>query len=265
MNRREALGALAALPRLLNLPEEILERLRVRTVAWPASRAGVPGRGRILDDIERHLWPGHNYRSADLVNWVHEGVHGVSSRVRSCHGGWDRVGAVYLTLRDEAIVIREPRVPLSQVRTLVPASLLDQSTATTYFGNAAWSTHTLYLVDEFNAYTTGTWAGIENDLPRGDSCLYMLQLGVYALCGLWATVRANRLRRLDLCQFSGYLSWNWQCRALPLLRQSAGTAMDSREAAAYLAEIQKAADAEPLRAFIRQQFGAEWAARVLQI
>ncbi len=258
LNRREALAAVLALPRLLNLPEGLLERHRLRTVLWPATCRGIAGRGRVLDDVERHLWPGHSYRSSDVVNWVHEGVHGISSRVRSRHGGWDAVGACYLVLRNEAIVIREPRVPLSQIRQLVPPSLLDQSTAKTYFGNAAWSSYTLYLVDEFNAYTSGTWAGLENNLARSESCLYMLQLGVYALCGLWATVRAGRLTRHDLRQFRGYMSWNWECRVLPMLQQSAGTPMESREASAYLAKMQQSADAEELRAFIRSQFGGEW-------
>ena len=82
---------------------------------WPPLR-DASGLEPIVRDIESHLPAGHPYRSADRIIWVHEGTHGVNSRLRNacqCPG--------FYVLGNRAVLLREPATTLATVAARMPS------------------------------------------------------------------------------------------------------------------------------------------------
>lgn len=111
--------------------------------------------GPVLADIESRLPAGHPYRNPqNLVNWAHEGTHGVNSRIRNA-AGRPNVNALYC-LEGRAVVLREPNLRISQhIAPLVPRELRGQILG------SGWDDRPLYVLDEWVAYTNGTAAGLD--------------------------------------------------------------------------------------------------------
>ena len=89
---------------------------------------------------------------------------------------------------------------------------------------------------------------------RAETVLYMLEFNNYAI----ATAMACKT---DDLQFKNFLMWHLE-RTMDLYRQNLNLG-DVSQATAYLEKTKTSSDAEPLRAFARQYFGAEWTQRVL--
>jgi hypothetical protein len=171
--------------------------------------------GEFLTDIARHLPSqyGDHYYSNDRITHAHETTHGINShlsnhlRQNSEHGYGFYVG------NDQAIILGEPRVKLSQVAAVIPESLrgsryqlycIDQQK---YFED-----HPLYLFDEWVAYTNGASAGVELtekkqlDMPRNDALIGPMEFSIYAL-GVAAAIQKHDPDYLrENRQFRGFLA-----------------------------------------------------------
>jgi hypothetical protein len=196
--------------------------LRTEPLAKTKDAAGQAG---VLGDVESHLSPGHQYRDANKGTWAHEGSHGVSSRIRNLYGGWDVCNGCYI-LQDTAVVIPEPRIDLGKIAARIPSQLRTGQLSSFYNlylvqSLRDWRHNTLYLWDEFNAYTTGTWAGIENKISHASSTLNMCVMGLYCMYALQAMAVAGK----DIQQARAYLQWNWAGRVVGLIRMAEGTRM----------------------------------------
>jgi hypothetical protein len=188
------------------------------------------GQKGVLGDVESRLWSGHPYRDANKGTWAHEASHGVSARIRNKYGGSDRCNGCYI-LQDAAVVLPEPRVDLARVAAMIPAELRSGSLSSFYQlylvqSRRDWRYNTMYLWDEFNAYTTGTWAGIEHNIAHSSSTLNMCVMGLYCLYALKAITNAGS----DITQASAYLAWNWRGRVTGLVDMARGTRMHNQRA-----------------------------------
>src|SRR5262249_3210243 len=146
--------------------------------------------GDFLTDIARHLPSeyGDHYYSDDRITHAHETTHGINSHISNrLHRGREPAYGFYVG-NNRAILLRGPRLKLSQVAEVIPESLrgsryklycIEQQK---YFED-----HPLYLFDEWVAYTNGAQAGVELaekkqlDLPRNDALVGSLEFSIYAL------------------------------------------------------------------------------------
>lgn len=177
--------------------------------------------GSVVGDVERHLWPGHPYRSKELANWAHEGTHGVNSLLRNSRPGANGVYA----LEGRGVVLGEPRLPLALVARLVEPEFRGYAYRFYLTGSAAqpWPQQPLYILDEWFACTNGTAAAVEL-APRGyrgDDGLTvanMLELGGAAVALVWA-VQENDPEYAQLDELQSLVAWNL-VRAVDLAEKS---------------------------------------------
>lgn len=163
----------------------------------------------ILADVESRL-PDDRYRTAgeSVTNWVHEGTHGINSRLRNPHPNGTHNGLYVLNGR--AVILREPKVGISTVARYVPVERRDE-TFRTYFleSGSQWQSQPLYLLDEWVAYTNGTAAGIESGTRDAESCENMLEFATFATALLQA-VEAHDPSYPDKALLAEFVGWNLQ-------------------------------------------------------
>jgi hypothetical protein len=176
---------------------------RVKWIRFPAqNQESNPQWGDFLTDVARHLpvQYGKKYYSDDRITHAHETTHGINSHLSNhpdeIAPGLSHQGPIYgfYVGQDQAVILTQPRIKLSQIAPLIPASLrgsryqlycIDQQK---YFED-----HPLYLFDEWVAYTNGAHAGVELaekkqlDMPRNDALIGPLEFSIYAL-GLAAAI-----------------------------------------------------------------------------
>jgi hypothetical protein len=174
-----------------------------------------PQWGDFLTDIARHLPSqyGDHYYSNDRITHAHETTHGINSHLSNHLRQTSEPGYGFYVGNDQAIILSEPRIKLSQVAAVIPESLrgsryqlycIDQQK---YFED-----HPLYLFDEWVAYTNGALAGVELtekkqlDMPRNDALIGPMEFSIYAL-GVAAAIQKHDPDYLrDNKQFRGFLA-----------------------------------------------------------
>ncbi len=174
-----------------------------------------PQWGDFLTDIARHLPSqyGDHYYSNDRITHAHETTHGINSHLSNHLRQTSEPGYGFYVGNDQAIILSEPRIKLSQVAAVIPESLrgsryqlycIDQQK---YFED-----HPLYLFDEWVAYTNGASAGVELtekkqlDMPRNDALIGPMEFSIYAL-GVAAAIQQHDPDYLrDNKQFRGFLA-----------------------------------------------------------
>jgi len=188
----------------------------VEWIHFPAQKEeSNPQWGEFLTDIARHLPSqyGDHYYSNDRITHAHETTHGINSHLSNHLRNNFELGYGFYVGNDQAIVLSEPRVKLSQVAAVIPESLrgsryqlycIDQQK---YFED-----HPLYLFDEWVAYTNGASAGVELtekkqlDMPRNDALVGPMEFSIYAL-GVAAAIQKHDPDYLrENRQFRGFLA-----------------------------------------------------------
>ncbi len=201
----------------------------------------------IITDIESHLPKGHPYQDSDYITYVHEGTHGINSRLR----GQYNKPAFYI-LNNRAVIMDEPMITLvySTVAAQVPKSLRGD-VYNLYLRQMRrwWNNQPTYVFDEWVAYTNGAQARQELGITsRKETVRYMLEFVVYSAC---VPMAANSDDPVML-EF-----YRWQVSRCMKIYQQSG--LESP----YLNKLRTAADAENLRIFIRDYCGERWTKKVL--
>lgn len=210
--------------------------------------------GKVLGDIESHMPPGHIYRDSDKVTWGHETTHGINSNLRQKFRSDKRINGFYC-LQDRAAIIEEPKVLITQVASEVPPSLRGGVYQLYLVSQASsWNADSLYLLDEFVAYTNGS--ACRKDLgikERAETVQFMFEFNVY--CTTLAKVIKDRDANYDDKQFKAFLMWNIE-RSMEIYAGEEG-------ATTYWKKFQNHQDAAELRQFANDYFGETWCDRVL--
>jgi hypothetical protein len=179
---------------------------RVKWIRYPSQNEESNARwGDFLTDVARHLPTqyGRRYYSDDRITHAHETTHGINSHLSNhpdeiASGTRPRgPGYGFYVGKDQAVILFGPRLKLSQVAEVIPASLrgsryqlycIEQQK---YFEDRP-----LYLFDEWVAYTNGASAGVELtekkqlDMPRNDALVAPLEFSIYSL-GLAAAIQKH--------------------------------------------------------------------------
>ena len=199
--------------------------------------------GPVLTDVESHLPQGHPYANpGDIVNWVHEGSHGIASELRQVYGY-----AAFYVLNDRAVRITEPAITLSQVAREVPASLRGFNYRLYFVQQLAdWNEHPTYPFDEWTAYTNGAEARLRRNIPdRDDTVRFCMEFMPYSICVAKA---AHDAGLPDDPQMKAFIQW----QAARCIRLGAEIKLTPPN--------MMSADAESLRDFCHLYFGALWTA-----
>jgi len=228
----------------------------------------------VLGDIERHLPAkfGGTYRDTDPITWGHETTHGINSHLRNTRD-FNPEGAKvngFYALGDKAVVLEEPPIRKSSVVSYVPPSLKGGRAAMYITGQQAFEREPLYLMDEWMAYTNGGAVGV--DLAKRGKWTQGSRDGVAGVVEF--TGYGFAMAMAVEAQQPGYLAAHpklknliaWQgLRAMDVVReglQVPAFASFPGQHTFYQA-LQSAPDAEPLRAFIRTQYGDAYLQRML--
>ncbi len=210
---------------------------------WPPLRT-VSGLGPVVGDIESHLLPGHPYREADRIGWVHEGTHSIHSNLRA---RFSRPG--FYVLNNRAILLQEPATTLAAVARIVPPSLRGEVYSLYLVSQQGYfNEQPSYIFDEWCAYTNGLEARYRLGIrDRQETGRYAVEFIAYAVCVPWAT-------QLHDPQVRALLQWQTE-RVLTLCRASS--------IQPKLDRLRMATDAKPLRDFTRAYFGPDWTRKTL--
>ncbi len=202
--------------------------------------------GPVLTDVESHLPQGHPYANpGDIVNWVHEGTHGVNSDLRQAY---HRAG--FYVLNDKAVLIDNPALTLTAVAREIPASLRGFC-YNLYFVQQLrdWNDTPTYPFDEWAAYTNGAESRLRRNIPdRNDTVQFCLEFIPYSICVAKA---AHDAGLPEDPQMKAFIRWQAE-RCIGLgneIKQPLPNMM--------------AADAESFRDFCHLYFGARWTAQYL--
>jgi hypothetical protein len=239
---------------------------------WPAQQSRTnPAWGTDLTDIANHLPAsyGDQYWDDDPITAGHETSHGIHAHLRVyIYTGDERVNAFYV-LGDKAAYVVEPGIRKSAVAAQVPASLRGSRYSLYVTGQTAWDDTPLYLFDEWNAYVNGAEVGVDMATHglwnRGwrDAVMGPIEFNVYALATAMAVKAGDPTYFASNTQFKEFLAWNLR-RSMELFR--AGRALpdfawDDQDA--YYDTLGTSADADALRRFTRDTFGADWTMAVM--
>ncbi len=197
--------------------------------------------GPVLTDVESHLPQGHPYANpGDIVNWVHEGTHGVNSDLRQAY---HRAG--FYVLNDKAVLIDNPALTLTAVAREIPTSLRGFC-YNLYFVQQLrdWNDTPNYPFDEWTAYANGAEARLRRNIPdRNDTVRFALEFVPYSI----AVAKAMRTAGLpDDPQVTAFIRWQTE-RCIRL----------GKEINMPLPDMSKP-DAESFRDFCRLYFGPDW-------
>jgi hypothetical protein len=245
----------------------------IEWVTWPEQQPnlGQPAWGAQLIDIGRHLPAtyGDTYWADDGLTAGHETSHGIHAHLRNYEApssiGWN----AFYVLGDRVAFVEEPAMRKADIKAHIPIGLRGDRYDLYLEGQVAWDDTPLYVFDEWNSYLNGAevavgqvQAGLYSD-GWTDAVMGPLEFTVYAI----ATAKAAQQQDPDYfatkLQFRRFTAWNI-ARAMRLF--SAGRAMtefawDKQDA--YAQTLRTATEAEPLRAFARETWGAEWTQTVL--
>ncbi len=230
-----------------------------------------PAWGTALTDLANHLPAsyGNTYWDADPVTAGHETSHGIHAHLRNyLHPSGPRANAFYV-LGDRAAFVVEPGIRKSAVAAHVPTSLRGSRYSLYVTGSVAWDDRPLYLWDEWNAYVNGAEVGVDLATSglwnRGwrDAVMGPIEFNVYALATAMAVRAGDPAYFASNAQFKEFLAWNLR-RSMTLFR--AGRVLPDfawAQQDAYYDRLKTSADADAMRSFARDTFGAEWTLEVL--
>ncbi|HUQ05364.1 MAG TPA: hypothetical protein VM261_22835 [Kofleriaceae bacterium] len=225
-----------------------------------------PAWGTDLTDIANHLPSsyGNQYWDDDPITAGHETSHGIHAHLRVyVHQGNERVNAFYV-LGDKAAYVVEPGIRKSAIATHVPVSLRGSRFSLYITGQVAWDDTPLYIWDEWNAYVNGAEVGVDLAThglwTRGwrDAVMGPIEFNVYALATAKAVQAGDPTYFASNTQFKEFLAWNLR-RSMDLFR--AGRVLPDftwEDQDDYYDKLKTSADADALRRFTRQTFGADW-------
>jgi hypothetical protein len=168
-------------------------------------------------------------------------------------------------------MIPQPKIRITNVAEVVPQSmrlslfqlyLVDQT--------KSWNTDPLYLYDEWNAYVNGAMTGVELGkrgkaaaLPPGhnstNSMLSCLEFNVYAI-HLCMTAK-DLDKTYDAKQLLEFTAWNSR-RGMNIYKEGYKLEFFNWDKHEYLTFLQTHDDAQKMRDFVIETWGATWAEEV---
>jgi len=258
--------------------------------SWPRVRnVQNPALGKILQDIDSHMPAGHQYSDRNKVTWAHETTHGINSNIRNNHRETSKVNGFYC-LEDRACIIYEPKTTIRAIAPKVPQALRGPSYQLYLVSQTGdWNNRPLYLFDEWIAYTNGSETGRElNHQGWYYELLQSHNFNVY--CMYLAMTVKNTCPDYDDKQMKAFMMWNiertfrlaapFENRAVQVSEpQEVGDTLNKhlhhhdiphggddsdpiRNAVDYVEKVRTLPEAEELRSFARDYFGADWCKKV---
>lgn len=197
---------------------------------------------------------GHIYTDSDKVTWAHETSHGIASNLRQKFSDRGKINGFYC-LNDRAAIIKEPKTTIRAAASRVPQSLKgDVFNLYLVQQASSWNDIPLYICDEYVAYSNGSAARKDLQIQdRAETVQYMMEFNTYSIA-LAQAIKAQD-PSYDDKQFKAFLMWSIK-RSMNIYNQESG-------AKNYLDRLRKEQDADELRAFAREYFGAGWCMRIL--
>lgn len=193
--------------------------------------------GPVLTDVESHLNPGHPYRDADRLTWIHEGTHGINGLLRNKHGC-----PAFYVLKNRCVLLKEPATTLSTVAATVPPSLRGKVYHLYLIQmQRYWQTEPSYCFDEWVAYTNTADAALQRNTSDRGATQFAIEFCVYSTCVPMAAKDNDQ-------QMKSFLTWQFE-RTLNINRG---------HPSAYLETLKTSKDAETLRTFMRGYYGPAW-------
>jgi hypothetical protein len=245
----------------------------VEWFTWPEQQTnlGQTAWGTDLIDVARHLPAsyGTTYWDASPVTASHETSHGIHAHLRNYEApspiGWN---ALYV-LGNKAAFIDEPAIRKSDIKTRIPAALRGSRYQLYLVEQTAWDDSPLYVFDEWNAYINGAevavqqvqqglWTGAWQDAVMGP-----LEFTAYAIATLKTVSELDAAGFASNVQLKRFTAWNIK-RAMKLFdegRVMTQFTWDRQDA--YAAALRTNPEAESLRQFARDTWGAAWTQAVL--
>jgi hypothetical protein len=246
--------------------------LRVAFTPWPPTRAIVdPAFGPALSDVMSHEPAGVNYWYDDRTTLAHETTHAINNAIRNAFNGGPLANGFYV-MNGWGVVVAEPHVRKSQVAALVPPSLRSGRYPTYLLERSDWEERSLYIWDEWDAYTNGATVAIDrytrglDQFPPGqliDIVFGVLELTAFGLTTGMAAMLYDPVDFATDAQLRAFMAWQTQ-RAMAVFR--AGIVLPTyrwRDADPFYAALRSSPDAEPLRQFVRATYGGAWTYAVL--
>jgi len=258
--------------------------------SWPKVRnVQNTALGKILQDIDSHMPAGHQYSDGNKVTWSHETTHGINSNIRNKHQDASKVNGFYC-LQDRACVIYEPKTTIRAIALKIPQALRGPSYQLYLVQQTSgWNDRPLYLFDEWIAYTNGSETGRElNHQGWYYELLQAHNFNVY--CMYLAMTVKKTCPDYDDKQMKAFMMWNIERTfrlAAPFEKrvimqaepEEVGNMLkkhlhhhdiphggdDSdpiRSALEYVEKVRTLPEAEELRKFARDYFGADWCKKV---
>jgi hypothetical protein len=167
-----------------------------------------------------------------------------------------------------AILVPQPRVKKSQIAALVPPSLRAERYPLYLLGMREYEDMSLYVCDEWVAYTNGATVGVDRYVKGidvvppnevDDTIFALLEFSVYSLTAGMAASVYDPAGFATNAQLRAFLAWQSE-RAMTLFRSAILLpAYRWTETDGFYAALLRSPDAETFRQFVRTAFGAAWA------
>ena len=174
--------------------------------------------GQVVADIESRMEPDYAQTYAepsDLINWAHEGTHGLNSLLRNRLA--PQGNAYYYLQGRAAILPSEPRTSLERVAENIPTEARgDRYELYLVTQRADWNDKPSYLLDEASAYCNGAWcllelgqrAASDRSLPHDIEAVAEFQGYVAAL---WQTVQKDDPHFAHMRELAGICALHHAC------------------------------------------------------
>jgi len=246
----------------------------------------------VLDDIENHANQGYDtpaiqigpdgipkpfpYNQQDIITKAHETTHKVNERLRGENGG-DAVNGFYL-LNGKYVLLKDPKLTIGDIHQngYIPHSLRgdrysyitnNARSGSSPIGGESWNNKPLYLMDELNAYTNGAIAGIEaikNGKWGGgnrDGVSGILDFNVYNV-GMGMAIKDQDPNYFNNPQFKEFYKKMLESSMKVFNNGKQYPQIQNPNQETILYNLQNGADAEPMRQFLRSNFGSDWTRKV---
>lgn len=246
---------------------------QVEWLTWTTQQSRSGGAwGTALTDIANHLPSsyGTTYDDPDLVTFGHETSHGIHAHLRNYENTSGSTANAFYVLGDQAAIVVEPNILKSDMASYVPPSLRAFRYGTYVTGAQSWDDRPLYIWDEWNSYVNGAAVGVNRVEEGMWSEGWRDQSGnfefvVYAMALAHCVSEQDPTYFASYAQFKEFLMWNTE-RAMALFDKHQNmTEFTADDVATYYDTFKTAADAAPLRQFIKDTYGDPWAAAILGI
>jgi hypothetical protein len=228
--------------------------------------------GTILRDIVNHIPAGQigTYKDSDMITWGHETSHGIHAYLRNNKNKTGVKSNGFYLLDGKYAIIREPNIRISQMREFVPAGMR-LARYDLYFVSSAgdWDGTPLYIFDEWNAYVNGGATGVDlakqgkwNGGAR-DGVVGVIEFNVYALAVGLAVKTLDPNYFNSYPDFKAFLAYNL-ARGMKVFTEGQQVSQfQGFGQTEYLQKLRTSSDAEALRKFAVETFGASWCMAVL--